>query len=74
VEASKRGRSSETETEGGRVKVNNDGFEVEDDDNVLEVSGSVLWARGWWATCLRLMTACSRLGMSQRCALRPGTR
>jgi hypothetical protein len=66
VVVSMRGRTSETETEGGGVEVEDDDGEVDDDGlefkdggGVLEVDGGVLRARGQRATCLRLMAAWS---------------
>jgi hypothetical protein len=66
VAVSVRGRTSEIETEGGGVEVKDDDGEVDDDGlefkdggGMFEVEGSVLWARGWRATCLRSTTAWS---------------
>jgi hypothetical protein len=53
VAVSVRGRTSETETEGGGIEVKDDDGEVDDDGlefkdggGMFEVEGSVLWARG----------------------------
>jgi hypothetical protein len=78
-EANQKGKHDKmkTETEGGGVEVDDDGGEVgevKDSGGVLEIDGSVLWAQGWWVTCLRLTVACSGSGTRWQCTPRPGLR
>jgi hypothetical protein len=75
------GCTREIETEGGGVEIDHDDsevdharLEVKDGGGMLEVDGSVLWARGLWSTCLRSMVASSRSGMRRWRALRLGSR
>jgi hypothetical protein len=50
------------------------GLEVEDSGSMLEVDGSMLWARGRRAMCLRSMAVWSGSGMRRWRAPRPGSR
>jgi hypothetical protein len=74
VAASRSGCTRETEIKGGKVEVDDDGLDVEDGGDELEVDSSVLWARGWWVMCLRSTIACSRSGTRWRRAPRAGSR
>jgi hypothetical protein len=65
--ASRRGRTRETETEEGGVKVDDDGSEVDVDMLEEEDGGGVLWVGDE-------ATARSEVGSRRRCAPRPGTR
>jgi hypothetical protein len=68
------GRTRETETEEGRVKVDDDRLEVEDGSGVLEVNDVMLRARGRWVVCLRSTVAHSEPGMRRQRAPRLGSR